>query len=175
MKRKPLTLCLALLLVVGAALWGVNYRLDHPPLTKADKEFRALVASADSAKIDQYDTRNLVAGQNAVAATCVLSATQTRELVEQMRLGKPQPAPSIPVTLPLKIIFKHGDDELVDIQIDQSPGQTEVLVPKNAWPSTSAQKFAPTNLGLTVYRLHPRFEKPFRRALDAYLPQRIRP
>ena len=46
MKRKSLVLCFALL-CVGAALWGVNYRLNHPPLSKADREFRALVAGAD--------------------------------------------------------------------------------------------------------------------------------
>ena len=184
MKRQPLILCLALLIIVGAALWGVNYRLDHPPLSQVDKEFRAALAGADNAEINQYNARP-VKGQKSVVTTCVLDAAQTRELlIEHIRLGKPQKGISITPTVFLRIIFKRGEKQLASIQVNQTARQTEVLVPKNFWTSASAQRsfFTVRSWGktlnltvLTVHQLHPRSEKRLNRALDAYLPQRVRP
>lgn len=38
-------------LMLGAALWGVSWRLDHPPQTKADVAFARLVNGADRVEI----------------------------------------------------------------------------------------------------------------------------
>ena len=83
MKRKPLIIAIALLLVVGAALWGVNYRLDHPPLTKADKEFRAMVAGANRVEItSMICNRNSCRPDNSKSLPQILNAQQARELVD---------------------------------------------------------------------------------------------
>ena len=83
MKRQPLIFALALLLVVGAALWGVNYRLDYPPLTNADKEFRAFVAGADSVEITSMTcTRNACSPSAPSSQPQILNAQQTRELIQ---------------------------------------------------------------------------------------------
>lgn len=40
-------------LVLGGALWGVNWRLDHPPLTQADLAFSRLIQGADEVKVSE--------------------------------------------------------------------------------------------------------------------------
>ena len=39
------------ILILGAILWGVNWRLDNPPLSKTDLKFRAAVAGADELRV----------------------------------------------------------------------------------------------------------------------------
>ena len=85
MKRKPILLAIALLLVVGAALWGVNYRLDHPPLTDADKEFRALVAGADRTVIAYYPS------SQSKPVRVTLSNIQTAQFIETFRFSRELP------------------------------------------------------------------------------------
>ena len=164
MKRKPFLFALALLLVIGAALWGVNYRLDHPPLSQADKEFRALVAGADSVEVGQTSCSPQQACFNVNWRSYgTLNADYTREIISLIRL-KDAPQNEVLEGRPvyLRLTFAHEDKPLLSCELGQS--------------STFSQLFLESGEGFVYsYSLHPRFEKPLRRALDAYLPQRIRP
>lgn len=161
MKRKQLILAIALLLVVGAALWGVNYRLDHPPLTQADKEFRALVAGADSIEASQQIVDSPIIS---LIPLKVLNS-ETRELLENMRFVKVESLIGLP---------KYGVD--LDLEF-RSKGKTQHC--------TLSQLSDPQGNVLTcgsqdeinsrMFELNPRFNKSLNRALDAYLPQRVRP
>lgn len=39
------------LLLLASVLWGVNWKLDHPPLTAPDQEFTRLIRGADEVEI----------------------------------------------------------------------------------------------------------------------------
>ena len=164
MKRKPLILALALLLVVGAALWGVNYRLDHPPLTKADKEFRALVAGADSVRVfnvspPKYEGKDVT-----------LSANQTQELIQKLRFSETY-QPLNPESFYSSengtdyLLFFRGNERLTGFDFWQvtKPGEMTEDHPEQPEGKISS------------YKLTPRSTMRLNRALDAYLPQRIRP
>ena len=176
MKHKHLRFSLALMLVVGAALWGVNWRLDHPPLTKADKEFRALVAGADSVQATQTSC------QLQPLSTCTnnrwiiyppLNASQTRELTGVIRFSQYADPPvgtaweSRYVRLNLQ--FKRHGKELAYLAILQDD-KTGLLVTCFEPELASLNGFA-----APTYQINPRFNKRLNRALDAYLPQRVRP
>ena len=160
MKRKPLLLAIALLLIVGAALWGVNYRLDHPPLTGADKEFRALVAGADSVEASQYSCQRRACATNYAIRFDPLNVTQTRHIIEELRFVSKIPTTTMDSSQAtmLKLEFRKGDKAVVRCTLWQSPNLNEMSTMQHA-----------------SYRLNPRANKRLNRVLDAYLPQRIRP
>lgn len=164
MKRKPITLALALILVIGAALWGVNYRLDHPPLTKADKEFRAMVAGADRVQFWQWNCQPLAKCTTTNATYFkTLNDEQIGEIVSQMRLLDVQATPFVKDqanSLNFTFFFKHKG---MRFSLNQKSRLGQITL--EAGPSK------PTK----TYALNPRFNKRLNRALDAYLPQRIRP
>lgn len=39
---------------LGAALWGVNWKLDHPPQSRADVAFARLVGGADEVELSTF-------------------------------------------------------------------------------------------------------------------------
>ena len=167
MKRKPIILAFALLLVVGAALWGVNYRLNHPPLTQADKEFRALVAGADGVEI-LYEKCCL--GESRSDGTIQfqnLNAHQTRDFIESLRFLDDSPRINI-IGFGMHIRFFRQSSELALIQLNQNLKSSNFshLVEDKQQSAPSVRQ---------IFYLNPRFNKRLNRALDAYLPQRIRP
>ena len=169
MKRKSLIPAIALLLVVSAALWGVNYRLNNPPLSDADKEFRALVAGTDSVKVSQESEQQQAIPTKFLIKYKPLNATQAREFIEILRLlpephgGRPigifNSPKKFPVTLYLS--FSRSDKELASLELSQTTTSTVF-----SCHDSTQTKF---------YKVNPRFNKRLNRALDAYLPQRIRP
>ena len=164
MKRKPLIFAIALLFVVGATLWGVNYRLDHPPLTKADREFRALVAGADSVKASQASCQNASCPNGPKQVEFgPLNAQQTREIIDNIRLLDGEITPSYKKTVFINLTFLKEGEERYNVVLLQESDSTEIIKTWNDKP------------GRPRYKLNPRFNKRLNRALDAYLPQRIRP
>ena len=159
MKRQPPISAIALLFVVGAALWGVNYRLDHPPLTKADKEFRALVAGADEVRVNQQ-----VMGEKTMHQQFLkpLDAAQTQELIKALRFVDEEPKDTGNyVTLEVTFLRKHKKLYLLSLYQSQK--------------ATSFQELEYAGGIPRVYNVNPRFNKRLNRVLDAYLPQRVRP
>ena len=166
MKHQHLRFSLALLLVVGAALWDVNWRLDHPPLSKADKEFRALVAGADSIQIYQFSCqpRASACSANGMLFDVKLNATQMNELTDQLRFLKVYPHFATPIqSIELNLGFRRRGKRIAYFQLDQTT--------KYSYLSHGL----PNHIVGETYQLNPRFNKRLTRALDAYLPQRIRP
>ena len=170
MKRKPLILSIALLFVVGAALWGVNYRLDHPPLTKADKELRALLAGADSMRASQASCQNAPClGGSKRVEFGPLNAQQTREIINNIRLLDKEISPSQVKPAFINLLFFKNGKSIHNVILFQEPNSTEVI--KN-WDGKKGNQ---NQFLQTHYKLNPRFNKQLNRVLDAYLPQRIRP
>ncbi len=168
MKRKPILVALAPLLVVGAALWGVNTRLDHPPLTDADadKEFRALVAGADSVQIYQFSCqpRTAACSSNGILFDINLNATQTDELTHESRFSEVCPHFATPLQgIELNLKFRRRGKQIAYFRLSQTPRYIYL------------SHGLPNHIIGETYKLNPRFVKPFNRTLDAYLPQRIRP
>ena len=157
MKRKPLIFALALLLVVGAALWGVNYRLDHPPLTKADKEFRALVAGADRMELWRSHS----------SSKSTLDSTELNELVRQYRLSQRVTFPGIAPPSFGKSLLGHSS--LLFWQQDKP------IIWAFIYHTSKGSIIHVLNPHEGFYQVNPRFNKRLNRALDAYLPQRVRP
>ena len=160
MKRQPLILAIALPLVIGAALWGVNYRLDHPPLTQADKEFRALVAGANSVEIKTSVCQLPNCTRFARDEYRTLNASQTRELIESIRLIGRTPE-------------QFSQNRLVSVSIFTFKHQKKELLPEFALHRMAS--WNEFHSGSGPYAVNPRFNKRLNRALDAYLPQRLRP
>ena len=170
MKRKPLILSIALLLIVGAALWGVKYRINHPPLSSADEKFRAMVAGADSVQLYQYGCppRSICAGLGFLKYD-LLNIEQTHQLIENLRFqdgvsNKPD-AWDEGVTLEFKRQGKTLAFFIVmkEVNVERIYGITRQARPYD--------HFAPS---LTC-ELRPNFEKPLRNYLDQLNPQRIPP
>ena len=167
MKRQPIIVAVALLLVVGAALWGVNYRLDHPPMTKADKEFRALVAGADSLQVSQASCQDSACIKKRIIKYNPFNAAQTRELIEQLQFLDVSPSEENS----LEVLGNSQKCVVLRLDFSDSDGI-----------STHMALFQTSKLGKIVggpqdktYYLNPRFNKRLNRVLDAYLPQRVRP
>ena len=159
MKRK-LTFAIALLFIVGAALWGVNYRLDNPPLTKADKEFRALVAGADNVEIKTSVCQLPNCTRFARDEYRTLNADQTRELIESVRLIDRTPE-------------QFSQNQLVSVSILTFKHQQKELLPE--FGLNRMASWNEFHSGSGPYAVHPRFNKRLNRVLDAHLPQLIRP
>ena len=162
MKRK--ILFLSSLLIVGAVLWGVNYRLDHPPLTQADKEFRALVAGADSVEASQFSCQNQPCSANVMLKYKPLSAAQTRELIEQLRFTTVTSVAGTPMGgINLNLKFRPRGGKPINFVFSQTE------------KTSSLTHFVSGDVIDGSYQINPRFNKRLNRALDAYLPQRLRP
>ena len=176
MKRKPILFAVALLLVVGAALWGVNYRLDHPPLTQADKEFRAMVAGADSVEIVQYTPKPTTA--NGSVKHPSLNLTQTHELIEIIRLLKwesDQSPVSGTESFTTLVFFRDGKPlRKCDLYLNQSSSQLLVEIKSGQFIMQGSSGGMNRRMQMS-FPINPRFNKRLNRLLDAYLPQRIRP
>jgi len=159
MKRRPFLLAFALWFLIGAALWGVNWRLDHPPLSDADKEFRALVAGADETRVVRFthEQKTIITHISSIHTT--LNAIQTHELIESLRFVDSTAAPTYPSRGSIRLEFSRHGKALSWFDLTQTS------------TSSQLQCYAPPHL----YNLNPRFEKPLRRTLDQVLPQRLRP
>ena len=168
MKRK-LTLAIALLLIVGAALWGVNYRLDHPtipPLTASDAEFRERVGSANKIYASQWSCQKNDCVNGEEIKYPALNQAQTQELLDCLRFTDekvPTRFSEIGATQ-IQLEFWINGRRLDGYTIWQNPTRdVRSFVIVKEYPNPS------------YYLLDPRFFRPLNRALDAYLPQRIRP
>lgn len=167
MKRKPLVFAFALIIVLVAALLGVNWRLNHPPLSDADKEFRALVVDADSVHVSQFSCQKQMAcAASGTINYPTLNAVQTRELIELLRFtrdDKNLPAPnwSVP-SVTLDLSFRRENHILGGYVLNQTPRQSGLI-------------YASSSRVFSSYQLHPRFEKSLREFLDEVAPARIRP
>ena len=170
MKRKPILL----LLVVGAALWGVNYRLDHPPLTQADKEFRALVAGADSVWIYQSVVTNKKPLQSANRQVD-LNEEQTRELIENLRIGEEKSDGAIKTvfrkqkTQVVYLSFVRNKAPIFGCRIYHNSAQIALISVPTKIPrpmKTVSSKALPTN----NFLIRLRFQKRLRRYLQEVLP-----
>ena len=168
MKRK-LFAALTSVALIGAALWGVNYRLDHPPLSQADKEFRALVAGADRVEVREYRPRDSFVVHPA------LNVTQARELAEQLRLldaiSSPLPTSSRSI---IDLTFWKHNQRIADFSLDQT-SRSSWLIVRTPGPLSRRDRSVSMSSAYAIYDLHPRFNKRLNRVLDAYLPQRVRP
>ncbi len=178
MKRKPLILAITLSLVVGAALWGVNYRLDHPPLTDADKEFRALVAGADEVQASQESCqRSTGCLKNSWIVYDPLNAAQTRNLTEQIRFSGDAETPMgtqwKKTYVRLNLSFKQRGKEMAYLALLQDENSGLLATPTKPFQFSTGGAWQ--NFVAPTHQIHPRFHKRLNRALDAYLPQRIRP
>ena len=166
MKRQPLIFAFALLFVVSAALWGVNWRLNHPPLSVADKEFRAAVSGADNVGVSQFSCqKQLACDASGTIHYLSLNAAQTRELIERLRFTNDQSIPfnaNEPGTVTLDLVFRSKQRELMRYTLRETPHSIDVV---HVIPSVID----------ACYRLHPRFEKSLRQFLDQIAPQRLQP
>lgn len=165
MKRKPLLFALALFVFIGAGVWGVNWRLDHPPLSAADKEFRALVASADRVEVSQQGCQSPNCGEQWTIKYKPSNAAQSLELIEKLRFTDDRRIPFnavAPGTVALDFTFQRKGADLIRYTLWETPH------------SFSLVHIIPSIVD-SSYQLHPRFEKPLRRFLDQVAPQRIKP
>ncbi len=157
MKRKPITLALALMLIVGAALWGINWRLDHPPLTQADKEFREIVAGADSIKMEQKDYAHFKPANAPTTIDQTLDATQTRQFIARVRLTDASTAFNGTGRSETRLIFRCQNQTISTFMLEEFKGSIQLRL------STGETPF---------YNLHPRFYKSMKLYLDEIAPQR---
>ena len=148
MKRQPILFASALMCILGAALWGVNYRLQHPPLTAADREFRALVSGADGVTIRQKKPVGFVARG---APFRVLDAAQTRRLIDNLRFTGADENLNVASLSPLELTFARAGQPRARLELYQS---------QNAGALETLQK------PYRVFHLHPRFAKSLRRMLN---------
>ena len=158
------------MLVVGAALWSVNYRLDHPPLSAADKELRALLAGADSMKASQASCQNApCSGGPKRVEFGPLNAQQTSEIISNIRLLDEEVDPSQTQPVFINLLFFKNGKSIYNVILFQTSSSSEII---KTWDGKKGDQdiFPPVH-----YRLNPRFNKRLNRALDAYLPQRLRP
>lgn len=157
MKRKPIIVAFALLFVVSAALWGVNWRLDNPPLTKADRQFREAIAGADAVRLEQAELWHRVAGQTPIAFSTTLNATQTHNLLDVIHLTNISSSffPSRPVRV--RLTFMRQGKKLGVFSIEER-GDFMRLIGRP--------------IKAPYYELHPRSVKRVRRILDEFAPNR---
>lgn len=160
MKRKPLILAFALIFVISAALWGVNYRLNNPPLSDEDKQFRALVGTADRVGIYQWSCIMGGCANNSLVQIQMLNPTQTGELLDNLRFVDLVPYMTATETVFLELHFWRRGKTLGALTIYQDKSSTWVK------PRAPSSRF---------YKLHPVYEKRLRRYLNEIAPKRIQP
>ena len=156
MKRKPLLLAAALACVVGAALWGANWRLDHPPLLSEDKRFRAAVAGADSVETTQAVCADAACSRTRIVSTR-LGAAQTRELIRHLRFVPFDGVARIggkPPYYETGLKFMGGRRKLLEMSLAQSGGHSYLYAARPA----------------RNYKLSARFEKSLQSYLSRTLP-----
>ncbi len=56
-------------IVLGAVLWGVNWKLDHPPQTKVDKEFQFQMRGVDTIEVVDFNGASSVKFKSAQVET----------------------------------------------------------------------------------------------------------
>lgn len=177
MKRKPLLSAIALLLVLGAALLGVNWRLNNPPLSDADRKFRALVAGADSVQMSQESCQLKPAClKNNWVTYDPIDAAQTRELVRTIRIVGSE---TVPIGAQwksyarLNLSFKRRGKEVAYLAILQDKKSSLLATPSKPFQLSTGGVWQ--NFVSPTYRIHPRSERPLRQFLDQIAPQRIQP
>ena len=154
---RPL-LAFTLLIFVGAALWGANWRLDHPPFSAADKRFRALVAGAGKVEIGRMSWPPTIGIGN---PNRTLDAAQTRALIERLRFVEVFPSVGTPLSKGIvlwSLKFRRAPGKAVYFTLAQTP-QHSVLTQINSAGAIAG------------YKLHPRFEKPLRAYLEKVGPR----
>ena len=160
MKRKPIIFAVALLLVVGASLWGVNYRLNNPPLNSEDARFLAAIQGAD--RVEAWQASCDKSGcLKPKLTTTRLNAAQTRELVRHLRFIESDGIGQITGKHPYyeaNFTFLHGSHKLLQTTLASSGGHSFF------YASTPASK---------NYKLNPRFEKSLQNYLSRVLPPRV--
>ena len=70
--------------------------------------------------------------------------------------------------------FWKDNERIVGFSIAQTPRSSWLIVRTNGPLARQDLSFS-MNSAYAIYDLHPRFNKRLNRALDAYLPQRLRP
>ena len=180
MKRKPIFFALSLLIVVGAALWGFNYWLNHPPLSAADREFHSLVADAVSVNASQGSCQTGECLKNAIISYKPFDAEQTRELIEQLRFVDSAPATTnrtttMGISTELTLAFRNAKGEFLFFTLYQTPQESALIQPTISPNQHWGSQWGAQRAQLSPYYISPRFNKRLNRTLDAYLPQRIRP
>lgn len=68
------------LLVLASALWGVNWKLDHPPPTDADEEFQSQIQGVDTLEVDEFEGARFV-------KTVKLKHGQLHEFIDLIQLS----------------------------------------------------------------------------------------
>ena len=170
MNRQSLFVCC--FAAFGVALWAALYRRNHPPLSEADKQFRAFVEGADSAEITQREHRDMWKEAEGIAYL-PLDAEQTRRLIEELRLrdkkGMMQTKAELANQIDLyQITFKRAGQELETFTLRRVATQTELeWMIQSPPPNQNHYK-------VIVCELHPRFESSLRALLDEVLPDRIK-
>ena len=144
MKCPPLWLSCALIVVLGAALWGVNWRLDHPPLSKSDREFRALVAGANSVHI--YRNNFVLNPGIGLQPTTfyALGNAQTRQLLSKLRFSD-ESVLGAPIES-FVMEFRRGGKTVCYARLSQKPAATTLLTMNKGGQ-------------MREYKLQPRFAK----------------
>ena len=160
MRSKSTFFAGALLIILGAALWGVNWRLDNPPLTKADKDFRASVAGADAVRLEQKDFSRSVAGQTPLSVDVTLDAEQTRELISLLQFSRVSQTFGQGRPLRMRLVFLRQNQKDVVFSLEEHVGSMQL---------TGRAVLAP------AYGLSPRSAKHVRRFLDEVAPKRLHP
>ena len=177
MNRKFPVIAVALGCVVGAALWNVNARLDHPPLSKADRAFAASVAGADSVVASQWSCQGACSA-NALVKYPPLGAAQTRRLIANLRFL--DAAPDAVITsagvagVTLDLSFRRAGREVARYTLCQTRAHSEVRDISPPMRFSTGKTWKPFYFGFPC-PLHPRFENPLRRALDEFWPHRVGP
>lgn len=156
MKRKPLIFAIALLLVVGATLWGANLVL-RPPLSQSDKEFRALVKGATNigcAIPDQSEAGALVGSG--------MGGVEFQEFVKTLRFVDDPTAQydkSSKASF-LLTFFAEDGSQLARFRVDQSANSTTFFL------RDSPQR---------RFKMHTRFNPLFRKRLNLFASYRVKP
>lgn len=94
--KRVLLLCVPLAL--GAVLWGVNWKLDHPPQTKVDKEFEFQIAGADEMAVFTFSA----SGKSRVAK---FQGQELQRFVGLIKLPTYEPTPLRNVYGKWKVLF----------------------------------------------------------------------
>ena len=159
-------------------MWAALYRRNHPPLSEADKQFRAFVEGADSAEIIQREHRDLWKEVEGIAYP-PLDAEQTRRLIETLRLRDKKSMMRTQGDFLqragfdnqidfYRITFKRAGQELKRFTLGQIAAQTELEWMIQSPPPNQ------NHYSVIIRELHPRFERTLRALLDEVVPDRIK-
>lgn len=154
----------ALAIIAGAALWGVNYRLNNPPLSATDQQFRALVAGTDALEFSYHPiSRTAWMGFGKKAGTLArfsLNPAQTREFIERIRFS--QDVPNVP---------NRGYWEMTEVIVQSGNKQGDRFILREYKDKIFVQH---KKIGGDV-ALTPRSAKRLKQYLNQIAPQRMQP